>query len=533
MNEVFFQYSKAETKWLKTDLLPYPPNYTPIRKEYTNSQNNEPHKIKRVMAYCKIHNAWEPVKGILTGTNGKHLFSSSCGSILPPPYINYFSSVPFAYNIRTFSNDNFITFIVYCIYYKNDKKIKTELTFTLSTLTGEIENVEKKFDVDNDKLEIPPELIEYIVMLAGKSFMKDFGFSPTLTSRVHDISVISGYVKYPFNANLCELQKISGMKDFKIARDDSLNENKMYDFLNIKPTKKLRKKYQEYPFAPIAWKFFEGLEFKDSNIFVPYLDNDIVYKFLTFHWVRYDEQSRKIIYSGDDKIAFFVKESMKLNKEKTVLSALLVCLETEDSQTEAEGFSYLMDSISMIQNNFEHIPEDIRKEIFHDGITKRTHDNIVNMLNNMGFREEENPLFGNLFHGIMPDFLSKFGNHVNSYEPFPYSPADLLLEYQEVNAKTGEIELEFSLPKTEKELIEFGRAMHNCVGWGFYTADVRSRKDTIVAVYVNGKADMCLEVKNKSIVQALGVCNKQLNNSQRAIIRDWADRKIIKKGVVY
>lgn len=492
-----------------------PPNYTPLQVANPHvsysweGRNREKTKYKIL---CKVHNIWEDIGGIKVGRDGTKQLSTVCGFLAPPPYISEYVKSPFAYTVKTYANQSFISFTVFSVLYKGTKKIKDELNFTISTVTGDMENTEKKFDVDNDKLSVPIEISNHIVTLMSKAFLNDFGFAPTLTSKVKDISVISGYVKYPFNANLAELQKVSGMQDFKIARDDSLNENKMFEFLGIKPTKALRKKYAEYPFAPIVWKFFERLGFKDVNIINTNIGNSLIHEFLIDHWVRYDSDEKRIVFNGDDQLVFFAEESHKRNGEKTVFGALLKCIKTEQkSGNHFFGYSSVYDSIDMIQGNFERMPDEIKKEIFHDGVNSQTHDNLVTLFKSMDM-------------GLSESYKKM---------PFQYNNGELLLEYKEKNPKTNQTTLEFYLPKNEPELIEFGKKMHNCVGWGNYTRKVRERISTIVAVYVEGKANMCLELTPaKKIVQALGVCNKHLSKAQKSIIKDWASHRMVGLGCV-
>lgn len=88
---------------------------------------------------------------------------------------------------------------------------------------------------------------------------------------------------------------------------------------------------------------------------------------------------------------------------------------------------------------------------------------------------------------------------------------------------TGKVDdLVFSLPPDTEQLVNLGRAMHNCVGT--YRDRVLSDKVRIIAAFRNRKPVICIEIRNGAVVQAKLVNNQPVREDaelNRALI-SWA-----------
>lgn len=116
--------------------------------------------------------------------------------------------------------------------------------------------------------------------------------------------------------------------------------------------------------------------------------------------------------------------------------------------------------------------------------------------------------------------LKYLQNHKNiriKYRP----KADFLL--------TGKVDdLVFSLPPDTDQLIHLGNAMHNCVGT--YRDRLINGEIRIVAAFKNRKPVMCIELRNRQIVQAKLADNRIVatDNELNATLLKWAKAKKLK-----
>lgn len=94
---------------------------------------------------------------------------------------------------------------------------------------------------------------------------------------------------------------------------------------------------------------------------------------------------------------------------------------------------------------------------------------------------------------------------------------------------TGKVDdLVFSLPPDTEQLVNLGRAMHNCVGT--YRDRVLSDKVRIIAAFKSRKPVICIEIKNGAVAQAKLVNNKPVREDtelNRALLAWAKSRKLI------
>ncbi len=511
---VLFGYNQHDSTWNTCDILPVPPKFSLM-------------DMKQKKVWCPVHKMWEKIIGVERSNDDKARMVgilSACRTIVRPPFVKNYGYIPYGYKIADRKKQ--LNVLITNMNFETEKKFKSEVQFNFNLISGDWDCDNKDFNKAEDNYSFPDEVSTYIVSKMGEYYNGIFNFVPTQTGSLKGIHRIAAYLTYPFNMNFLEFKKFSGMQVFKCEREDSQSVNKMWDFLHLKPSKNLRKAYDAFPYAPINYKFLTGLGFKDQNIIQKQLSNLKITAYLKLHWASYTQTTDSLDYNSAAELKFFCEQSLKQNKEHTAMNALLTCIDTV-LYSDFENATMVVDTINMIDRRKDRIDEGIKKEIFHDGITQRTHDNLVVYLNNI---QEELDAAAAL-------------------EPFDYSPLDLNCEWKygwhvepeyqknpdgtEVEVKAGIPEYAFVLPKNEKELVAFGRSMHNCVGHGWYTGRVRSGASLIVAVYLQGLPYICIELKKdevlsrKMIVQALGVCNKRMNTTQCMIVKEWASVKHI------
>lgn len=81
------------------------------------------------------------------------------------------------------------------------------------------------------------------------------------------------------------------------------------------------------------------------------------------------------------------------------------------------------------------------------------------------------------------------------------------------------------LPHTGAELLEWAEDLHNCLS-GFFE-EIRDNKTTVYGFFNNDAIEFAVEVANKRIRQASGVCNKKLTDTQNEALKTWFDRFIV------
>lgn len=506
---ILFGLNQKNSSWNTCEILPVPPKYSIM-------------DTKQKKLWCPVHQMWEKIIGVERSNDGKASLVgllSSCRTIIRPPFIKNYGYVPYGFKVS--DRKKIINVLITNMNFMTDKKFKSEIQFNFNMNDASWDCDNRNFNKEEDNYSFPDEVATYMIDKMGAYYRTMFDFVPTVTGCITGIQKLAAYLSYPFNMNFIEFKKFSGMQAFKCKREDSQSVNKMWEFLHIKPTKNLRKAYDVFPYAPMNYKFLLDLGFKDQNIIQKQLKNLKITAYLKLHWARYTESINDLEYNSKLELKYFCDQSFKQNKEHTVMNALLTCIDTV-LNADFENGTVLVDTIEMLSRHRDRIDEGIKKEIFHDGITQRTHDNLIVYMNN-----------------VMEEAAA-----ASREEPFVYTPADLVLEWKEgwavepeYNKKTdgteevvkeGIPEYECRLPKNENELIAFGRSMHNCVGHGWYTGKVRKGEALIVAVYKKGVPYICIEVRkskasaSKQIVQALGVCNKRMNTEQCAVVREWA-----------
>jgi len=81
------------------------------------------------------------------------------------------------------------------------------------------------------------------------------------------------------------------------------------------------------------------------------------------------------------------------------------------------------------------------------------------------------------------------------------------------------------LPYTGAELFEWAEDLHNCLSG--YFEEIRDNKTTIYGFFNENSIEFAVEISNKRIKQASGVCNKKLTDTQNEALNTWFNRFIV------
>jgi len=81
------------------------------------------------------------------------------------------------------------------------------------------------------------------------------------------------------------------------------------------------------------------------------------------------------------------------------------------------------------------------------------------------------------------------------------------------------------LPHTGGELFEWAQDLHNCLSG--YFEEIRDNKTTIYGFFNEYSIEFAVEISNKRIIQASGVCNKKLTDTQNEALNIWFNRFIV------
>ena len=141
----------------------------------------------------------------------------------------------------------------------------------------------------------------------------------------------------------------------------------------------------------------------------------------------------------------------------------------------------------MFARYFNHLPDELVKDILEDGFTKFNHD----ALSNFSYQLE------------------------NKNIVFKYSREQKKLE-DDIDGYS------FRLPKDSYQLCEIGTALHNCVA--NYGEGVRKKECTIVYTQKDGQYKICIEVRGKKIVQKRIDRNERPGEEENSVLEKWHER---------
>lgn len=147
--------------------------------------------------------------------------------------------------------------------------------------------------------------------------------------------------------------------------------------------------------------------------------------------------------------------------------------------------------MEMFARYFNHLPEELVKDILEDGFTKFNHDALSNI-----------------------SYQVKNKNIV-----FKYSWEQEKLE-DDIDG------FSFRLPKDSYQLCEIGTALHNCVA--SYAESVEKKECTIVYVQKDGQYKICIEVREKEILQERIDRNASPGAEENSVLEKWHERHALR-----
>ncbi|MBR1721879.1 MAG: PcfJ domain-containing protein [Treponema sp.] len=262
---------------------------------------------------------------------------------------------------------------------------------------------------------------------------------------------------------------------FRYSRKDTKVLNHFLRKARIKNYRVLRKSFSEHPQVLISYIRLHDAGFKDINLYNRIIESK--------------ENIDEINHLERKSLIFFCKKCIKLRGEIPCMNLLLKKTYDEDGD---EDFYEKSDAMNMFAQYFDHLPKELVKDILEDGFTKFNHD----ALSNISYQVE------------------------NKNIVFKYSPEQEKLE-DDIDGYF------FRLPKDSYQMCEIGTALHNCVA--SYAGSVQKKECTIVYAQKDGEYKICIEVREKEIVQERINRNANPGEEEKSVLEKWHDRHGLKE----
>ena len=272
--------------------------------------------------------------------------------------------------------------------------------------------------------------------------------------------------RLPFEPKLCYVIYNENMAERKIRfrpdRLDSEAYNKFCKKLRIKNYRTLKKCYIARPVSLFTYLRIRDCGFTDINLYNRILTNE----------------NATDLFDNTDKNALikFCEYSIKKRGELCTVNTLLKSKEND--------FTEKIDTIEMFARYFDYMPETLKNDILINGLSNFNHD----ALSNIAYKAENRNIVFN-----HTEEERKLEDSIQGYD--------------------------FRLPKDSYQLCSIGTALHNCVA--SYANSVSKKKCTIVYATYNGELRLCIEVRNKQIIQERCDHNGRPNRDELAILSEW------------
>ena len=474
--------------------------------------------LEEKTVFCRQHKRWENIAAFQ-----QNVLKTACGKLYTGPFTH--DETIFNYNYAVSKKESGWYIKV------NSQTVSTKSRRLLENI-WEV-NMQRKRLFKNDtpvfaREDITgvlcKELTTEILSDMGAIYKEEFGICPTVASKLGGFNVILGYMLSPFNVNFYCIAQHWGLNPYDpdFAALSSGNtptaENEMFDSMDIKPTKTLRKLYQKFPQSVICYAAAQDMGFTDVNI-LQKSPAPSFYAFLKYYMISF--AGGQITYIIRDSIKQFVRDMLALSNQKTVWNSIERTVGFFANGTVAK--IVITDAINMYPVCARHLTDHEKKEVMSEGFNQYTHDFFLRRQEQLGLD-------------------SIFSDHkVEVNVPFTIEPEFMALEYKtgrqfQENPVTHELEEVpdeerycFYVAKDSYTLKKIGSAMSNCVGWGYKNA-VLERRATIVYAMFRKKYRICIEVTpDFSIRQALGPHNTQLQDDALQAFFEWCDKKDIKR----
>ena len=505
---------------------------------------------KKRAVFCRRCHRWEYIR-----LAGRKRLMSQCGKVYARPFVTENKLVDYGYDIQR--RDNAYSIKVKFQLASNENRRLMETSYFLDLKRKVLyRNGVAVFDSRGIGNRLPKEITDTFLAEMGAQYKERFGIRPTVSSALDGFSVIIGYMLAPFNVNFYKIAQHWGLnpydRDFASlsSGDTPTAENEMFESLGIKPTRRLRKLYQEFPQAVVCYAAAQDLGFTDVNILQKSAGAHF-YSFLQFYMISFT--GGQISYPLREPLREFVRDMLRIAGQKTVWNSF--------ERTLRHFFATPRHIITDGINTYYHVREVLtdgeKKEILKEGFNQYTHDFLVHRANAIAQQEEETARNERRrqeeeFRRNNPQLFEDDGDARMATDvaaedenaEFDIDEKFLKLEY-----KTGESFKRVYNPKTEQEevvrvpdeerfcfyvardqrtLKEIGEAMKNCVGW-CYISRIQKKISVIIYAKFNNKYRICIELlPSFTIRQALGPCNNPLEEDALEAYHEWCDANRIR-----
>ena len=95
---------------------------------------------------------------------------------------------------------------------------------------------------------------------------------------------------------------------------------------------------------------------------------------------------------------------------------------------------------------------------------------------------------------------------------------------QQEKAETKVLGYDVKLPHTGKELFDWSERLHNCLSGYFH--QIYENQTTVYGFFRNDTIEFAAEIADKTIIQASGICNQELTQTQQESLKIWFHRFI-------
>lgn len=353
-------------------------------------------------------------------------------------------------------------------------------------------------------VDIPVTVIDVAIEYLRDVAKDRFGFRPSYLGNAHGLNNLIAFFESPLDPNLYMLKDVIGEKNYtNMLRSGCFDTyRELCKLFGIeKPPSSLRKAYVMKPENLVIYIFLRNCGFADINIIRRFFYREEIfgYPLLKLHYDDITGQITQNSHSGYAISYFqrFCRWLLSHRSEKAIASRIL--------RWSNEKFSHAaIDTLRMfiaaeLYENEELINITIVQRLINEGLTQEVHD----------------ALFEDLYI-IRPDIADPFHNRKKlEYKNTTYSYND-----KEISLETTIDGYDFFLPKDTKELQKWSNKFHNCVAC--YDSMIINGNSLIVAMQKEDKYVACIEIQQRKITQALGVCNTNLSKEYKFIINIWA-----------
>ncbi len=356
-------------------------------------------------------------------------------------------------------------------------------------------------------VDIPASVIDIAIEHLRDLAKDKFGFRPTYLGDVHGLVHMIAFCVSPLDPNIYILKDVLGNESYtRILQQGGFNSYKeLCRVLEIEnPPPSLRKAYVRDPESIIVYIFMRQCGFNDINIIRRFFYRERIMGYRILN-LKYDCLSGMLSMSGrkGHDISNFIIFShwlLRHRSEKALAARFLRWF--NDNITNIASDNLRMFTEVQIDENEDLISPALRHRLFDEWFTQEVHDSLVEEL-----------------FVIQPDAVNHF------YRRRKMNYENKIYEYKEKEMALESTEdiYSFILPKDSNELRSWGNIFHNCVAG--YNSAILDKYSIILAMKEHDKYIACIEIRQSTIVQALGYCNQRLPAKYREIIGNWADKK--------